>query len=154
MWSHLFEVFCCFTELKWKDKDGREQSKREGKIGNEEVGCVCVCVCACVCVTEESLHEQQLLGSLRALAGAGNHRSRPCSHALTVSVCECVWVCVPECLWEDDWVFMHLEGNSGRDLIPLWDCSSTEMLLCVLYVTQRMCNIRPYFWVHGNEYKW
>ena len=101
MWSHLFEVFCCFTELKWKDKDGREQSKREGKIGNEEVGCVCVCVCVRVrvCVTEESLHEQQLLGSLRALAGAGNHRSRPCSHALTVSVCECVWVCVSVCAW-------------------------------------------------------
>lgn len=48
---------------------------------------------------EESLHEQQLLGSLSALASAENHRSSPYSHALTV--CVCLYVCerMSECVF-------------------------------------------------------
>lgn len=45
----------------------------------------------------ETLHEQQLLGSLSAFAGAGTSRSGPCSHAL--SVCLHVWEWMSECVY-------------------------------------------------------
>lgn len=81
---------CCFKESICKDKEGRAK-QREGKEEMRRWDCVCA--------SEESLHEQQLLGSLSALARAGNHRSSPCSRALTV--CVCLYVCewMSECVY-------------------------------------------------------
>lgn len=64
----------------------------------------------------ESLHEQQLLGSLRALAWAEIHTFSPCFQTLAVYVCVSLcWWCMTEWL---DWSEMEMVLES---LSSLWN---------------------------------
>lgn len=90
-----------------------------------------------LCV-RETLHEQQLLGSLSALAEAGTPRSGPCSHAL--SVCLHVWEWMSECVFA-----------LKREMLK--EALSSRVTLKCSWNKQRLKRLdAATFCVHVNEY--
>lgn len=89
-----------------------------------------------------TLDEQQLPGSLRALVRARNHRSSPCSHALTVRVCLHV------CEWMSKYVYALKWEMVKETPFPHVAHVSAAGALRMLSIIQNM-DISPYM----NEYK-
>lgn len=117
--------FFVWSLKKWKIKKWN-QSKGEKKKRQRGDG-IGLCV-------RETLDEQQLQGSLSALARAGNHRSSPCWHALTVRV----WLYV--CEWMSECVYA-LKREMVKEILfphvsaaPLkCSCEQKRSVCCILY---------------------